>query len=648
MKNRSLRARRFLPVLTLIALSDSAVAQSEVPEIQITAYRTPQHLELQPQGVDVITAKEIKSSGATTVRDAIRWLAGVVTRTDTSTGREPVLDLRGFGETSASNTVILIDGVRQNEGDMNGTTLSWIPIDGIERIEILRGSGAVLYGEGATAGVINIITNKSAGAPSSFASLTLGSFGTQDARLGLNTTSGPWRFQVHANSFESDNHRNSYETKQRNALVRATWAEADATWSVQLGGQTSRSHQPGGLTPADFETRPDFAYKTADQNRSDTGNLLLSAELPLGTWRMGMDVNHRVMQQDADLQSSSYVSDTKTTATRAGLRMWNTFSLDEQRHRFLVGLDSEQWEQQDVNTYGSTHIEQKSNALYARHEIEFSNQGIKVFGGVRRTESLRESSGSAVGSLDQPNTSWEMGAAKRVGEKAEIFARSGTSFRLPNANEFSCFDGAFCPVNTANLLRPQTSRDLEFGYRRNFLDGRWAVRYYRHDLANEIAYVPSQFANINFDPTRRDGFEFDVNARLGKTVDAGLQYALRRAIFRDGVNAGRDIPLVPSQTLTARLVYAMSSTQHWQVTTQLVSSQRIGDDFSNTSLLRIPGYGVTNLRYSQKLNQWTLSAEIRNIGDRAYYNYRTRVSAVSRSVYPEPGRAFYLTARHDF
>ena len=648
MKNRSLRARRFAPALTLIALSAAAVAQSEVPEIQITAYRTPQKLDLQPQAIDVITAKDLKTSGATTVRDAIRWLAGVVTRTDTSTGREPVLDLRGFGETAASNTVILIDGVRQNEGDMNGTTLSWIPVDGIERIEILRGSGAVLYGEGATAGVINIITNKSAGAPGSFASLTLGSFGTQDARAGLHTISGPWRFQVHANSFDSDNHRNSYETKQRNAVVRATWSEADVTWSAQLGGQTSRSHQPGGLTPADFETRPEFAYKTADQNHSEMSNLLLSAELPMGTWRMAMDVNHRATQQDTDLKSSSYISDTKTTATRAGLRTWHEFSMGAQRHRFLIGLDSERWNQQDNNTYGSTHIEQESTALYARHEIELSEQGLKMFGGARRTEALREATGSALGSLDQPNTSWEMGAAKRVGAEAEIFARTGTSFRLPNANEFSCFDGEFCPVNTANLLRPQTSRDLEFGYRRNFSDGRWTARYYRHDLTNEIAYVPSQFANINFDPTRRDGLEFDVNARLGKTVDAGLQYALRRAIFRDGVNAGKDIPLVPSQSLTARLTYAMSATQQWQVTTQLISSQRIGDDFSNASLLRIPGYGIANLRYSQKLNQWTLSAEVRNLGDRAYYNYRTRVSAASKSVYPEPGRAFYLTARHDF
>ncbi len=648
MKNRILRVRRFAPALTLVALAVSPAAQSEVPEIFITANRTPQDLALQAQAIEVITSKELKASGASTVRDAIRWLGGVVTRTDTATGREPVLDFRGFGETASSNTVILVDGVRQNEGDMSGTVLSWIPVNSIERIEILRGSGAILYGEGATAGVINIITDKSKDANSRFAALTVGSFGTQDARVGLHTASGPWRFQLHANSFDSDNHRQSQQTQQRSALVKATWSEADTSLSAQWGGQISRNHQPGGLTPADFETRPDFAYKTADQNRATSGNFLFTAEMPLGTWKMALDVNHRTSQQDADLQSSSYLSDVKTTATRAGVRTWQEFLAGEQHHRFLLGIDAEQWDQTDVNTFGGTRIKQESQALYARHEIGFSAQGLKVFGGVRQTASLRKSTGSAIGSLDQTNTSWEIGLAKSLGVQAEIFGRTGTSFRLPNANEFSCFDGAFCPANTVNLLRPQTSRDVELGYRKKFFEGLWSVRYYRHNLFDEIAYMPSQFANVNLEPTRREGIELDVKARLGKTLQAGMQYALRRAVFRQGVDAGNTIPLVPSQSLTARLAYDVSGTEQWQATTQLVSAQRIGDDFSNASASRVPGYGTVNLRYSKKLTQWTLAAEVRNLGDRTYYNYRTRVAAASKSVYPEPGRAFYLTAQHDF
>ena len=93
-------------------------------------------------------------------RILITHVRGEIGRIDTSGGRNQTLDLRGFGETAANNVVILLDGVRQNEGDSGSANLAWIPLSSIERIEIVRGSGAVLHGDGATAGVINVITQK--------------------------------------------------------------------------------------------------------------------------------------------------------------------------------------------------------------------------------------------------------------------------------------------------------------------------------------------------------------------------------------------------------------------------------------------------------------------------------------------------------
>ena len=100
-----------------------------------------------------------------------------MTRIDTTGGRNPTLDIRGFGETASSNLVILVDGVRLNEGDMGGAAISWIPVDSIERIEIVRGSGAVLHGEGATAGMINIITGRGMTQPGGAVSVGVGASG---------------------------------------------------------------------------------------------------------------------------------------------------------------------------------------------------------------------------------------------------------------------------------------------------------------------------------------------------------------------------------------------------------------------------------------------------------------------------------------
>ena len=656
--------------VTAVHAQSSPASAVSLSEVVVTAARMPQDPSLLPIGVQVILGDEIRAAGMPTARDAIRWLGGVVSRSDTMSGREPVLDLRGFGDTSSSNVVILVDGVRQNEGDMNATVLAWIPVDSIERIEIVRGSGAVLHGEGATAGVINIITSKGLSEPGGSASLALGSNATRDARVSLNTQTGNWRFQVHANAFDTDNHRDSFNTQERNALARATWTEGVSSWSVQLGGQSSKGHQPGGLTPEDFVIRPKFAYKFQDTSTSELSNLLLSGETQFGDWRVAADLNHRSATAIADLQStpetSIYKSNTDTVATRGGVRAWRSFESGPVQQRLLLGMDAEQWVQSAVSEgyyvdrsvqypiAGINDIHQKSRAVYARHELDFKERGLKFFAGVRRTWSLRDAQSSdsgypvGGGGLDAYNTSWELGAAQRLGLGGEAFTKLGTSFRLPNANEYTCLDPTKCSF-TLTSLQPQTSKDLAVGYRYKAEALRWSVNYYRHDLQNEIGYVPRLGNNTNFDPTRREGIEFDTSANLSKAVDASLQYAVRSAFFRGGVQFQRkDLPLVAHQSLTARLTYRQSAAQQWLLTSQWVSSQRIGDDFSNVSTSRVPGYGLVNLRYSHKVDAWTYAAAANNLLDKRYFNYRTYSDDTAKSVYPEAGRTFLVSAQRNF
>ncbi len=646
-------ARWLLAALSQAALASSVSHAQTAPTLTdtvVTASRIPDDATLLPLGVQVITGSEIREAGMTNARDAIRWLGGVVTRLDTGSGREPVLDLRGFGETASSNTVILVDGVRQNEGDMNPTVLGWIPVDSIERIEIVRGSGSVLHGEGATAGVINIITSKGLSEPSGSASFAYGSNATRDARASLNTQSGNWRYQVHANALNTDNHRNSFNTQERNALARATWADGPSLFSVQLGGQSSEGNQPGGLTPTDFQTRPRFAYNQNDRTQSEIQNLLVSAESAMGPWRLAIDLNGRVSTSDAQLDSfgTGYVSSSRTDSTRAALRGWREFAQNGVRHRFLMGIDSERWAQDSQNNFPSTsRIKQESDAVYARNEINVADSGFKAFAGARQTTSYRQAVGTwGSGALDVNNTAWELGAAKKVSENGEVFLKTGTSFRLPNANEYTCFDPTLCPTSSTNILRPQTSRDMEIGYRHASEKSRWSVRLYRNNLVDEIGFFGA--SNRNFDPTRRQGMEADLTGKLSSALQGGFQYAYRQATFRSGTYGGNEVPLVPKQSLSARLSYQMSATQQWLLTSQLVASQRIGDDFDNASASRIPGYGTVNIRYSQKVDAWTFAGSVNNLTDRAYYNYRTNVDASTKSVYPEAGRTFLVSAERRF
>lgn len=654
-KSFAIRARGFAPVLSLVALACASVgAQTSVgtmlPATLITATRLPQDPTLMPMGVSVISAQDIRASGVSTVSDAIRWLGGVVTRIDTTGGRNLSLDVRGFGETAGSNLVILVDGVRQNEGDSGGASISWIPIDSIERIEIVRGAGAVEHGEGTTAGMINIVTKRGENEPGVSYHLGAGSNNTLDARVGLSTVAQQWHYQLYGSTYDSDNHRDNFKVQERNALARASWADGDRTMAFQLGGQSQRSGLPGGLNVAEFQANPQQSFKLKDSGNSDTVNLLLSGEMSAGEWRLGLDINKRHVTNFGDYVASAYTSDSETSSLRTGLKAWRGTDVMGVKGRLLVGIDSENWTQ--VRTTASslgpskTQIDQTSNAVYVRQELNWKPQGLTAHAGARRTVSLREATGDSVGKLDAQKTTWELGAAKQLTNEAQVYGRIGTSFRLATANEFSC--SYLCPANTLNLLTPQTSRDHEVGFRQRVSDADWTVRYYRSDLTNEIGLAADFFSNVNYDPTRREGVELEAKAPLTKQLGGAMQLAHRKATFREGTYAGKTVPLVPQNSVTTRLTYDMSATQQWVLLYQWVDAQKIAGDLDNTCAQEIPSYGLANVRYNQRIEGWMVSGQLTNAFDKQYYDYRSRCDTTKRSIYPQAGRAFMLSASRSF
>jgi iron complex outermembrane receptor protein len=654
-KSFAIRARAFSPALSLVALACGAVwgqtaAEKVFAPTLVTATRLPQDPTLMPMGVSVITAQDIRAAGASNVSDAIRWLGGVVSRIDTTGGRNPSLDLRGFGETASSNLVILVDGVRQNEGDTGGASISWIPVDSIERIEIVRGAGAVEHGEGTTAGMINIVTKRGENEPGTSYQFGAGSHNTLDTRASFNTQANQWRYQLYGAAFNSDNHRSNFNVQERNALARAHWSDGDTTMSFQLGGQSQRGGLPGGLNVAEFLANPKQSFKLRDSGNSDTLNLLLSAETTTGPWRMGLDINKRQVNNFGDYVADSFTSDTDTSSLRVGLKAWRANDIAGLKGRLLIGVDTENWTQ--VRATGSsfgdtrTNVDQSSQSLYAKQELTWLPQGITAHAGARRTVSVREATGDSVGKIDAKKSSWEIGAAKRLGKDAEVFARTGTSFRLATANEFSC--SYLCPANTLNLLAPQTSRDYELGMRQRVNSADWTLRYYRNDLRNEIGLAADFFSNVNYDPTRREGLELEAKAPINPQLKGALQLAHRNATFREGTYAGKKVPLVAQNSLTTSLSYNMTATQQWFFLYQWVDSQKIAGDLDNTCAQEIPSFGVANIRYRQRLDQWTLSGQVTNAFDKQYYDYRSRCDATKRSVYPQAGRAFMVSASRQF
>lgn len=650
---KSFRAHALVPALSLISFSVPFCVQAQSVDINpvvVTASRMPEDPSVLPQGVTVITRYEIEKGGFSHANEAVRWLGGVPGRIDTRGGRDQSLDLRGFGEASGSNLVILVDGIRQNEGDQSGASLSWIPVSSIERIEIVRGSSAVLYGEGATAGAINVITRKGLVKEKRYISLSAGSNNTRDGQFSINTEFDNWLFQINGTARNTDNHRNNYSNKEISGLARATWVDNENILSVQLGSENIKSRFPGEISEAQYIMNPRQTNKPNDHGQSESTRLILSAELPLDSWRLATDLSFRRSQIRSNLPSEPTNLDTKTDSDRLGARIWRSIESSSTQQRFLMGIDIDNWRQSTNGelfrgtlfaTNANPKITQESQSIYARHEVNYKPADAQFFVGIRRTFADRLSTGNPPGQFRDGNTSWDLGATLSVGPTSEIFGRIGTSFRLPNANEYTCYV-QFCPGGAAKLL-PQISRDLDLGWRQRLTGGELTARYYRNNLLNEIGYDPN-IGNINFNPTRREGIELEVKDKISKKVTAGIQLAVRRAVFLEGVYEGNTVPLVSNRNLTANISYQQSEFQQWIASAQLISRQRIGSDFTNTSPHKIPGYGILGLRYNHTVNNWFYSAAVNNLLDKKYYNYRT----YPNSIYPESGRTYMITAKFNF
>jgi iron complex outermembrane receptor protein len=225
------------------------------------------------------------------------------------------------------------------------------------------------------------------------------------------------------------------------------------------------------------------------------------------------------------------------------------------------------------------------------------------------------------------------------------YARLGRSFRLANVDEFS-FTLPGVP------LLPQTSRDTELGARWLHEGGSVEARLFRSELTNEIGFDPNALAafgptpaNLNFDPTRRQGLEVDASQALGRQVTLRLNVAVRRATFRAGPYAGNDVPLVPRRTAAVRLDWAPAAGHHLSGGVNWVSSQH--PDFANTCTM--PAYTTADLRYAYQWRNAEFSLGATNLFDRKHFTQAFAcVAGQPSAIYPEPGRAVTAAVRMKF
>lgn len=634
-----LRARACL-LAAAASLSTPSLLAQNLPETTVTATRFAEPAATLPLGVSVITADQIRAAGATTVNDAIVRLLGVPGRQDLSNGGDTQIDLRGFGTTSDQNQVVILDGIRLSEGDLASPRLAGIPIDSVESIEVLRGSGAVLYGEGATGGVIVITTKAYAGRQrTSGASVygAAGNYGTSDVRAsGTVATPSGFAFDVNAQQRKTDGYRVNSASDTRAGSVAGQWSNDWLRLGARYAQDTLDAGLPGALTAQQYaENRRQSLFPDDHGSiRNDLGSVFAQADV--GSWQLAFDGAER--QKQVRSVFSGFRSDYDVDAHNYALRGRNEAKFGAVTNVLVLGSDRDEWTRTSVN--GSTDAAQDATSLYAKDDVLFAT-GTRLSLGARGEKIHKDSGGVAV---DDHQNAWELGLSQTFATDWLAYARVGRSFRLATADEFT-----FTQPDV--VLQPQTSHDAELGARWTYGAGKVEARVYRSNLTNEIGFDPNATntfsgANVNFDPTRRQGVEVDWNHALTKSLGVQVNGAERRATFRSGPYDGKDVPLVPRQTLAVRGDWVPAAGHRLNAGVNWVASQH--PDFENAC--RIPSYVTADARYAWQFHRNAeLALGVTNLFDHKYYTQAFGCdSGTTTSIYPEPGRQFTASVRVQF
>jgi iron complex outermembrane recepter protein len=621
--------------------------------VMVTASRFANDPSLTPIGATVITADEIRSAGIDNVNQAIRKIGGVYGRPSSYGTQDFDLDLRGFGTNSSQNMVVLVDGIRMSENELSSALLSSIPIDTVDRIEIIRGGSSVLYGDGATGGVIHIITKRGT-MIGTHGSVTaeVGQFNHREVRASVIKGWDGFSLDASISKMQSDNYRENSAVKQENFSGGMQWGSKEGRAGLRIDASRQDSRLPGALTLAQFEQNPRHANTPNDYASIDTNRYTAFIERKFGDWEVAAELSHRDKTVKAFYDFGIWGTSASTYQTRQtqfSPRLRNISTNANLTNEFVTGLDFTRWNRVTDSSFSLADATQRSKAIYARDEIKWGKARLAF--GARHEEFDKDSFDSAPFtnanySKKQSLNAWEAQGSYALSPMTTLFAKGGQSYRVATADENALTAIANEP------LKPQTSHDLELGGSFGNKAHKMTVKWFQHRIKNEIFFDPTipsssgfNGVNVNLDPTKRQGIEVEASTRIATAWVLSANWQHVQAKFTDGPYAGREMVMVPRNTITARLNWLPADGQSASVGVQWADAQRYGGDFDNTCSAKIPSYATLDARYARKIGPWEFALTGENLTDRQYFS---NAYGCRSGIYPNMGRQLKASARYDF
>lgn len=599
--------------------------------------------------VVTISRDEIAASGALSIPDVLRRVAGVQVRgLYGGVAGDTAIDMRGFGEGSAQRVLVLLNGRRLNPLDSASVDWSQVPLGRIERIEIRHGSGAILYGDNAVGGVINLITSDAAEGGS--VSAGWGSHDTRELSADYSLRSGALGIALSADHRASSGWRDNNRQEQNALAANVSYALERGELTLETGASRVRFGLPGALTRPQYDDDPRQAETPDSYARRKSAYLRPGLRYDLSeTLELAVEVGLGDVRGQSFISSWPTFQDRRTRTVSATPRLKWRHGLGRFASTTVIGfdhydgrLDADTGATPSGPTTGTVRIDQRSGAFYMQNHTMLTD-AVTISLGARRQrvdQSARDGLGNRRDN-DHSETIWEAGASWQASPSLRLFTRFGETFRFANLDELTTFGGF-----VSQPVRPEVGDFVDVGAEWTGAGWRLGVTAYNLDMTDEIAYNPMTFENENLARSRHRGVQLDGHVDLSRHWRLAGGATWQKAEFRGGENRGRRLPLVPRWIANASVNWLGPAGWTASAAVSFVGERYFAGDNAN-AFRRLPSHTVVDLTVSRRVGDWTLRARALNLFDRKYaptaFNY-----GFGESYYPADGRTLMFDVRYAF
>ncbi|WP_373035668.1 TonB-dependent receptor [Sulfurimonas sp.] len=594
--------------IILVAFLSSLYAQDaktvvlEPLSITSTAIKTDELKST--DAVEIYTQKDIEEAHAQNIYEFLNSQTSMIATPSYGNQFNQKVDMRGYGNDGYQNIVVTINGRKMNNVDMVPSMLSSISPSSVKKIEIIKSSGIVVGGDGANAGVINIVTKQSNDKEISF---YLGTYGTADASFYLGhkdeklSVSASGEAQKNSGIRDIDTAGNKDENKFSTGSFNLSYLATDAL-ELSFGASFARTDVIYGssLTKDEYESNPMQKGSGSATHQTYDSDVLSGGVKYYINDDLSINANVNQEKKKSNYITYSSVTDYNYKSLSASVD-YATDALS-----IKVGIDGFNGEL----TRPTLELSKKNQAGYIMSQIRLDELTLKA--GYRyETVEFDKQGGENVRDILH---GVEFGLNQTLSKNSSVFFNYARSYQSASLDRlFSFFTGTY-----KGYVNPAKAHNYTLGYNHITKTNKFKAAIYYVDLVNEIYYNALTFKNTNIDKSHKYGLDLSDKLLITDEFNVVLNYNYVQAIMDDEIDgasnySGNYLPGVSDHNVKATLGYTPNKFTTVALTQTYRSEAYSANDFNNNLSQKQEPYMSTDISATYAQKDWEVFAKINNI-----------------------------------